>query len=923
MLALLQQAIITMRPRSSCYRYLRSFAGAALLGIAVSLQAADYTTLKLFGKWASPDNARMGYSQQTGQAVACNEKWAVIGACAAKETAASGAAQVFNAQTGAWVRTLLPPSNAPATSCFGSMCTVIGNTALIGAPDWSKTSPGAVHVFDLNTGKLLRTLTASDGAAGDYFGCSIAAEGTRALIGAWGDDGNRGAVYMFDFAKGLELGKLVVPGGMADEYFGVSCAFQGEVAWIGAPGYDSTKGAAFIFDLQNKTKIETVQPVGLAAGAYFGWSVAFCKNKLVASAPQGNGGKGALYVRRVTHTATGMLTASDGAMGDQLGMGLAVHGDMILAGAPLHDSDRGKVYMFDLTELNAQEVGKITPPDPVPGNGFGQSLALYCGTLVAAAPYDSTQGVKTGAGYLFRSICKPMTLSKLTAKGDFAPGDASTSFNTFGDLTNNKVGQVAVTSSLTGANSNGGKDTGVWSTLGGGKILELGLKSRTVDGGATIDKITGVLVNYPTQALFRTKLKGMGVNAGNDQAIYTDNGAAVSRLFRTGSYMPQFPSVGAGVGAVPSSIKLLCQSRWTNLFGFTCTLKQGVNGTTASSDSGLLMASITNDSFEAVREGAAAGATGLTYGQFTGRLSYYDEYAVYSAAVAGAPAINAAIFSKKHGAAEVKLAQKGDTVKNFDGMPMPGTVYSGFIGESIEDQDLAAWRATINGAGVTPANNEGIWSVVGGGSKLVLRKGQDLGLNVTGFNGQPSLAGIRIAKFKAFWPTWNQMMVLVQLNGAGVTSANDQALLLMEHIGSTNKLRVLVREGQIAPGCGQAVVSTINRVEVEPYHTNYLVLASLKGGQTGTDLGLFQGSAHTNIDARRLPYLVLRKGHFSQNQPGRVKSLSLPLNNVAPSGAGTLGLGVTMSEQGGSTPGTVILPVTFENGVQQVMYGTL
>jgi len=49
----------------------------------------------------------------------------------------------------------------------------------------------------------LDKLTASDAAAGDWFGCSVAISGTTALVGAWSNDDagpDSGSAYLYDFS---------------------------------------------------------------------------------------------------------------------------------------------------------------------------------------------------------------------------------------------------------------------------------------------------------------------------------------------------------------------------------------------------------------------------------------------------------------------------------------------------------------------------------------------------------------------------------------------------------------------------------------------------------------------------------------------------------------------------------------------------
>ena len=109
-------------------------------------------------------------------------------------------------------------------------------------------------------GSLLgNKLTASDGAARDYFGysVSISADGTTALIGAYADDdkgSNSGSAYVFKYngTSWSQQSKLTASDGAASDNFGssVSISSDGTTALIGAY-FDDDKGAdsgsAYVF----------------------------------------------------------------------------------------------------------------------------------------------------------------------------------------------------------------------------------------------------------------------------------------------------------------------------------------------------------------------------------------------------------------------------------------------------------------------------------------------------------------------------------------------------------------------------------------------------------------------------------------------------------------------------------------------------
>ena len=154
---------------------------------------------------------------------------------------------------------------------FGYSVAVDGDTAVIGAyqDDGKGDNSGAAYVFTRNSGVWDEgvKLTASDGEAYDNFGISLAVDGTAntVVVGASGDDGagtDSGAAYVFvkpsgGWAGGNETAKLTASDGAAFDYFGRSVSVDGSTALVGAYQDDeendlADSGSAYIF----------VKPVG-------------------------------------------------------------------------------------------------------------------------------------------------------------------------------------------------------------------------------------------------------------------------------------------------------------------------------------------------------------------------------------------------------------------------------------------------------------------------------------------------------------------------------------------------------------------------------------------------------------------------------------------------------------------------------------
>ena len=103
-------------------------------------------------------------------------------------------------------------------------------------------------IFNLANGQVLNEthkLLPADGAASDRFGMAVAINGTTAIVGATRDDDNgseSGSVYLFDTSTGNQLFKLLPSDGVADDYFGNSVAVNGTTAIVGACQMDPSAG---------------------------------------------------------------------------------------------------------------------------------------------------------------------------------------------------------------------------------------------------------------------------------------------------------------------------------------------------------------------------------------------------------------------------------------------------------------------------------------------------------------------------------------------------------------------------------------------------------------------------------------------------------------------------------------------------------
>ena len=143
---------------------------------------------------------------------------------------------------------------------------------------------GSVYVFTEPAGGWATAtgdvkLTASDGAADDGFGWSVAVDGATVVVGAPFDDkggSGSGSVYVFfepaaGWAAGSENFRLVDAGAAADDEFGYSVAVDGDRFVTGAPNDDdggSDSGSAFVYQAVDWTPIGDSAAGGANAVSY-------------------------------------------------------------------------------------------------------------------------------------------------------------------------------------------------------------------------------------------------------------------------------------------------------------------------------------------------------------------------------------------------------------------------------------------------------------------------------------------------------------------------------------------------------------------------------------------------------------------------------------------------------------------------------
>ena len=215
--------------------------------------------------------------------------------------------------------------------------------------------PAMYATGDLDTAPSNETkITASDGAANDELGRSVAVGFGRIVVGSIGDDDNgskSGSAYIFDL-DGTQLAKITASDAAGLDRFGISVAVGSGRIVVGAPWDDDSgnfSGSAYIFDLDG-TQLAKITASDGAANDEFGYSVAVGSGRIVVGAnrDEDNGyASGSAYIFDLDGTQLAKITASDSASSDNFGRSVAVGLGRIVVGAVGDDRYQGSAYIHE------------------------------------------------------------------------------------------------------------------------------------------------------------------------------------------------------------------------------------------------------------------------------------------------------------------------------------------------------------------------------------------------------------------------------------------------------------------------------------------------------------------------------------------------------------------------------------------------
>ena len=239
-------------------------------------------------------------------------------------------------------------------------------------------SSGAAYIYRYSGKNWVGTkLTASDGWAHDFFGCSVAISGNIAIVGAYGgDEKDVTHFWRVNLTTGT---RTMFPGG-------------------GGGGGNTDDGAAYIYRFDGNQWIEESKLIpdttgyGRALNDLFGGSVSISGNTAIVGASADMPYNellneefvvGSVYIFRfdgkqwIKETK---LTASDSSLADPFGGSVSISGNTVIVAAP---NDSANVYHFDGVGWN--EEAKLLATDGASSDNFGCSVSISGDTAIVGA----------------------------------------------------------------------------------------------------------------------------------------------------------------------------------------------------------------------------------------------------------------------------------------------------------------------------------------------------------------------------------------------------------------------------------------------------------------------------------------------------------------------------------------------------------
>lgn len=368
---------------------------------------------------------------------------AVVGADRASHTGLSdaGAAYLFMREGLGFSQVAkLTALNAQANALFGVSLDLNEKTLVVGAP--GEEDHGAAYVFVWNGKgmKLQARLVASDAAAGDLFGRTVAISGERILVGALGDShsGMRAAGSAYVFVRSgdrwFEEQKLVPDRPRQQGAFGSSAILDGNTALISSFIESTGDGSVHAFQRQGRSwyQVQELSVPEASRGGGFGVRLALLGKSLIVTAPANdhsgmvNAGTAHLFERASVDgpfVQASSITGSNPWEEAWFGSGADMSDDLaVVSASSPRSKETGLAFVYTRGGAPWTEQQILLGRDVVAKDRFGEGVALDGDTLMVGGWSHDHGGVEDcGAVYVF--MRKPAKVSMAEKALCLSPAD--------------------------------------------------------------------------------------------------------------------------------------------------------------------------------------------------------------------------------------------------------------------------------------------------------------------------------------------------------------------------------------------------------------------------------------------------------------------------------------------------------------------
>ena len=210
-------------------------------------------------------------NDEFGFAVAIANNKVYVGSPRSQSSSGTGSVYIYNLDGSG--ESKITASDGINYAKFGSSLATGHDKLVVGA----RGEVGAVYVYDLDGSNEVK-ITASDGAMSDNFGCAVAIGSNKIVVGASLDDddgSSSGSAYVYNLDGTGEV-KITASDAAAGDEFGKSVAVGGNKVYVGASKEDtggSDTGSMYIYNLDGSGESKIPNPEG-DGNARFGASMA-------------------------------------------------------------------------------------------------------------------------------------------------------------------------------------------------------------------------------------------------------------------------------------------------------------------------------------------------------------------------------------------------------------------------------------------------------------------------------------------------------------------------------------------------------------------------------------------------------------------------------------------------------------------------